>query len=374
MKKICALLVVLLAIAAASAVTAAETSVKGTIYTTWMLNKTDGQDNYNAFSVDRAYFGAESKLSDCTSMRITFDIRPERFSTKKQTIIDSDGDTVTVPAMSAYDGNPVILKYAYADWKIKPVAQYVKVRFGLQPTMYLNYMEGIWSRRYVEKNIGDLNGWTSTSDLGLSALFTLGPQGKLGEAGLAVFNGTKYSDVTDKNKNKDLNLFAKISPFSNDSNFNEVTFFGQFYTGTQNKEITGTTEASDWKNQIVSAGAKLAYRQTVDLCIDADFRTMGQGAGVSDVKQRGLSFWSNLHLSPLVSSTSLLRTLVLFGRVDAYDPNTDMDKDGSTMVIAGLECAPVKGVKASLNYRNTSYQADEATSLKYLYLNTEFKF
>jgi len=374
MKRIIAVLVLMLTVVATSETFAAETSVKGTLYTTWMLNKTDGQNNYNAFSIDRAYFGAESKLSDYTSMRITFDIRPEKFSTKKQTVIDSDGDTVTVPAMSAYDGNPIILKYAYADWKIKPVTQYVKIRFGLQPTMYLNYVDGIWSRRYIEKNIGDLNGWTSTADLGLSALFTLGPQGNLGEAGLSILNGTKYSDVTDKNKNKDVNLFAKISPFYNNGDFNLVTFFGQFYTGAQNKEFTGSTKASDWKKQIVSAGAKLAYQKAVDLCLDANFQTLGQGAGNEDLKQRGLSFWGNLYLNPLVSSKSPFRTLVLYGRVDTYDPNTDLDKEGNTMVIAGVECAPVKGVKASVNYRNTSYQADNATSLKYVYLNTEFKF
>ncbi|MDD4052612.1 MAG: hypothetical protein PHR28_12035, partial [candidate division Zixibacteria bacterium] len=265
-------------------------------------------------------------------------------------------------------------KYAYADWKIKPAAQYVRVRFGLQPTMYLNYIEGAWNRRYVEKNITDIAGWISTSDLGLSALFTLGPEGNLSEAGFSILNGTKYSDVTDKNKNKDINLFAKISPFYNNGDFSPVTFFGQFYTGTQNKEISGTTTASDWKNRIVSVGGKLAYRKAVDLCFDANFHTSGQGAGKSDLKQRGLSFWGNLYLNQLVSAKSPLRTLALYGRVDAYDPNSDVDKDAGAMVIAGVECSPVKGVKASLNYRNTSYQADDATSLKYVYLNTEFKF
>ncbi|MDD4052320.1 MAG: hypothetical protein PHR28_10550, partial [candidate division Zixibacteria bacterium] len=170
MKKITAAFVLMLAIAAGTAV-AAETSVKGTVFSTWMLNKTDGQGNYNAFSIDRAYVGAESKLSDYTSLRITFDIRPDRFSSKKTTVVDSEGDTVAIPSMSVYDGLPVILKYAYADWKIKPAAQYVRVRFGLQPTMYLNYIEGAWNRRYVEKNITDIAGWVSTSDLGLSALF-----------------------------------------------------------------------------------------------------------------------------------------------------------------------------------------------------------
>ncbi len=374
MKRIIAALVLLLIIIAVSPAPAAETTVKGTVYSTWTVNKTDGQNDYNAFSIDRVYFGAESKLSDYTNVRITFDIRPSKFSSSETTAIDSDGDTVTVPATAVYDGYPVILKYAYADWKIKPVADHVKVRFGLQPTMHLNYIDAIWGRRYVSSYIIDLNGWMSTADLGLSALFALGPQGKLGEAGLSIFNGTKFSDITDKNKNKDLNLFAKFNPFYDNADFEQVTLFGQVYLGTQNKEITGPTKASDWKKQIVSMGGKLAYRKTVDFCFDVNFQTLGQGAGKSDLKQSGLSFWGNLYLEPLMPAASPFKTLALYGRVDAYDPNSDLAKDANTMIIAGVECSPIKGVKASLNYRTISYQKDDATSQNYVYLNTEFKF
>jgi len=353
---------------------AAETSVKGTVYTTWMLDKTEGADNYNAFTIDRAYLGAESKLSDYTSLRITFDIRPEKFSTSKTDIIDSDGDTVKVPAMTAYSGYPIILKYAYADWKIKPVAKYLKVRFGLQPTMYLNHMDGIWNRRYIEKNIGDLNSWLSTADLGISGIVTFGPQGSLGEAGLSILNGTKYSDFTDKNNNKDINLFAKIMPFYNSGDFNQAALFAQFYTGAQNKTFDTLVKAADWSKQIISFGGKLAYQKTVDVCIDANFQTLGQGKGKADLKQSGLSFWGNLYLNPLVSSNSLLKTLVLFGRIDVYDPNTDISEDGNSLVITGVECAPIKGVKAALDYRTKAYQAAGAEKEEYLYLNTEFKF
>ena len=51
-----------------------------------------------------------------------------------------------------------------------------------------------------------------------------------------------------------------------------------------------------------------------------------------------------------------------------------VDKDGNTMIIAGLECAPVKGVKASIDFRNTSYQDSKIAQQRYLFVNTEFKF
>ena len=374
MKKAITLLLMLVIVLMAGSVFTAETSVKGTIYTTWMMNKTDGFDNYNAFTIDRAYFGAESKLSDYTNLRITFDIRPEKFSTSETKVVDNSGDTVKIPAMTAYSGYPIILKYAYADWKVKPMAKYFKIRFGLQPTMYLNYMDGIWNRRYIEKNVGDLNSWLSTADLGLSFNFTLGPQGSLGEAGLSILNGTKYSDFVDKNKNKDINLYGKLLPFYNNGDFNQVALFAQFYTGTQNKNFDADIKADDWKKQIISVGSKLAYQKSVDLCFDMNFHTLGQGAGKEDLKQSGLSFWGDLYLNALVPSQSLFKTLVLFGRADIYDPNTNVDKDGNTLLIAGVECAPIKGVKASLDIRNKNYQADGTKDEKYLYLNTEFKF
>ena len=369
-----ALLVMIVSVAVAGVAYAAETSVKGTVYSNWTLDQSDSKNNYNAFTIDRAYFGAESKLSDYTSMRITFDIRPERFSTSATNLIDSDGDTVAVPSLSAYSGYPIILKYAYADWKIKPVAKVVRLRFGLQPTMYLNNMDGLWGRRYIEKNAIDLNGWLSTADLGLSALFTLGPQGYLGEVGFSILNGTKYSDFVDKNNNKDLNFFGKLTPFYNSGDFNQVAFVGQVYLGTQNRTLGDTENASDWKRQVISLGGKLAYQKAVDFCFDLNFQTLGQGVDKDDKKQQALSFWGDLYLNSLVESSSLLKTLVLFGRVDSYDPNTDVVNDGDSYLIAGLECVPIKGVKASLGLRNQSFEKEGEKDKKYLFANTEFKF
>ncbi len=365
---------IILVLALATSAFAAETSIKGTIYADWMMNQSKGAKNANAFTIDRAYLGAESKLSDYTFMRITFDIRPERFLTSSTKVIDSAGDTVTVPSLSAYSGFPIILKYAYAEWKIKPIANYLKLRLGLQPTPYLNYAETAWMRRYVAKMVIDQNGWLSTSDFAAAAVGTIGPQGKLGELELGVFNGTKYSDVVENNSNKDLNLAAKINPLFNNADFDQTTLFAQFYSGTQNKAIVSPVTASDWKNQIVSIGGKLAYQKWVDVDFDLNFRSFGQGPGVTAIKQKGLSFWGNLYLNGVVPSSSIFRTLVLYVRVDQYDPNTKIDKDGNTMVVGGLECLPVKGVRGSIGYKQTSFQAPNTDPQKFLFVNTEFKF
>ncbi|HBZ01417.1 MAG TPA: hypothetical protein DEO84_08885 [candidate division Zixibacteria bacterium] len=376
MKKIPAILTAIIAMITVFSTLsgAVETSIKGTIYANWMMDQSKGAKGANAHTIDRAYFGAESKLTDYTFMRITFDIRPERFFTSATKVIDSGGDTVSVPALSAYGGYPIILKYAYFDWKIKPIAQYFRVRLGLQPTAYLSYVETSWMRRYIAKMITDQNGWISTSDFGTSAIATFGPQGKLGEAELSVLNGTKYSDVTENNKNKDLNLAARIVPLFNNADFDQTSLFAQFYTGTQNVAITAPVTASDWKRQIISVGGKLAYQKWIDADFDLNFQTLGQGVGKAETKQKGLSFWGNLYLNGLVPSSSLFRTLILFGRVDKYDPNTKIDKDGTTLAIAGLECAPAKGIRGAIGFKQTSFQKDGINPTKFIFVNTELKF
>jgi hypothetical protein len=103
---------------------------------------------------------------------------------------------------------------------------------------------------------------------------------------------------------------------------------------------------------------------------------VGQGAGVDDKKQSAISVFGALHLKSLVGEQSLLKTLSLFGRTDISDPNTDAvnDKDGNTLIIAGVECTPIKGVAASVNFRSKGYQDSAKKAESYLYLNTEFKF
>ena len=335
------------------AVNAAETKLEGRIYTGWWLNSGEGGDGYNAFTLDRSYMIAKSKLSDYTNVNITIDMR----------------------SIDNYKGYAMVVKYAYASWKPKFAVDYLTINLGVQPTKYLETVDGsFWLRRYIEKSTGDLNDYLSTADLGLNADLKLGQQGMYGNAGLSVFNGTKYSDLGEKNKQKDFNPYIILKPAPNSAEFGQTTLVAQFYSGTQNLTFNDTLKSPDYQHQVVSVGGKLGYKKTLDLGFDLNWNTLGQGKGKADKKQSALSGFGALSLGELVGEKSPLRTLGLIGRVDVVDPNTDVAKDGKTMVIVGVECAPIKGVMASLNYRTTSYQNDKTTATKYLYLNSEFRF
>jgi len=358
MKKTAIALVLLSLAALSNMARAADTKVHGRVYSNWMLDQTEGSDDANEFGISRAYVTVKSKLSDYTSVRITTDLK----------VIDD-----------RYD---IILKYAYLDWKPAFAEGRLKVRFGLQPTLYIDNMNKLWGRRYLAKTVGDARKFLTSSDMGVGAHLGLGQKSKYGFVSLTVFNGTSYSHVGEVNKQKDFNAVAVLSPLTDNDQLKKSKLIAQFYSGTQNEE-TGevmidtnlvNVATSDWKRQIVSVGGLLAYNGTVDAGFDANFTTMGEGYDEEEVKMSGISFFGTLYLDALAQNTPALRTLNLFGRVDIYDPNTDMDDDGETEIIAGIECSPVKGVKASVNYRTTSFQDDTEETEKALYLNTLVKF
>ncbi len=351
--KLIVLSTVLLIVLAAIAAFAAETKVEGRIYDTWMLNTSAAANDYNTFSLDRSYVTAKSKLSDYTDVIITMDLR----------------------STTGYSGYTMVLKYGYAAWKPKFVANFLTVSLGLQPIRYPEAADTyLWGRRYLLQSTGDLNSFLTTSDLGITLNSNIGKNGKYGYAGVAVLNGTKYTDVTEKNKEKDINPYVIFKPLPNDSNFAQTVLAAQFYSGTQNIGFGDTLSSSDYKRRLISLGGKLAYKQIFSVGGDLNWNTLGQGAGNEDLKQSALSGFGTLYLASLAGPKSILRTLDIFGRVDFYDPNTNVDNDRQTLLVGGVECVPIKGVAASVNLRHTSYQASNKTAQSSVFFNSEFRF
>ena len=332
----------------------AETKVEGRIYSSWMLNASKGAESYNTFDLGRSYITVKSKLSDYTSVNITTDLR----------------------RVDAYDGYTIVLKYGYASWKPKFGKDYLTVVFGLQPTKYIEAVDGnFWGRRYIAQSIGDVRSFLTTSDLGLTFNMNLDKQGNYGSAGLAILNGTKYSDVDENNKQKDFNPYFVVKPLPDDADFGQSQIAGQFYYGTRNVFIDTSMNAGDYRRMLLSLGGKLAYKSMIDFGFDFNLNSLAkQGLEGADLNQLGLSFFGSLYFKDMAPDIMALRTLDFFGRLDIYDPNTDGEKDGETQFLAGVECVPIKGIAASLNFRITTYERENSESSKYLYLNSEFRF
>ncbi len=182
------------------------------------------------------------------------------------------------------------------------------------------------------------------------------------------------SDVTEKNKQKDINPYIIFFPLPNDSSLSRSILAAQFYSGTQNIAFGDTLNAGDYRHRIVSFAGNLVYKKLFNVGCDLNWQTLGQGATKDDLKQSALSGFGAMYFEPLVGPSSILRTLDLFGRIDQYDPNTNADNDARTTTIVGMECNPIKGVSASINYRSTDYQTENIATQAGVYFNSEFKF
>lgn len=352
-----AMVILLAAVILAESLTAAETSVHGRLFSYWQQDLTDSADGLNDFGLDRAYVTVKSKLSDQAAIRITSDLR--------ETVVNDDDD-----AKTRYY---VIIKYGYLDWTPAFGQKKLKLRFGLQPTPYISVQNKLWGRRYLAKTVSDMNKFLTSSDAGVSAHVALGEKGKYGSLGLALFNGTSYTDLGELNKQKDLNLFGLVKPLTNSADLKKSAVVAQYYKGTRNVTFDDTTLAGDYQKNIFSVGANLVYRDLLIVGADLNWYTKGIGADSVDVKMTGLSFFGTLFLSELADGSELLRTLNLFGRYDSFDPDTDINNNAEKLLIIGVEYNPTKGFKASLNLRSTSYDDGRATE-KQLFVNSLFKF
>lgn len=343
-------------LAAPSAVLSDDTKISGRLFSYWRMDITYSNRNDNEFALGRAYLTVKSKLSEFTSLRITTDLREAKDTT--------DGDT-------QYN---IILKYGYIDWKPAFANNSLNLRFGLQPTLYIDYQNKLWGRRYLSKTVADINKYLTASDLGLSVNIALGTEGKLGQITAALFNGTSYSKLGEENSQKDFNAYGHLNPFWKNDDFKRTALVAQFYYGTQNIIISNLVKASDYRRQLISVGGLLAYRNTFDIGMDLNWYTLGQGPLANDFSQSGLSVHATLYFTDMTDENSLLHSLNIFGRIDLNDPNTNLSYDANNYLIAGIEIVPTKGFKTSLNIRSRSFEDALSITQKELFVNSLFKF
>ncbi len=331
----------------------AETTVHGKLYAGWKIDRSTFSNGDNAFNISRAYMTIKSKLDSATSLRITTDVR----------------------SLDSFDGYSVILKYAYIDWNTGGGTGKLKIRFGLQPTSYIDKMNKLWGRRYLEKTVGDKNKFLTTSDLGGGFIFSIGEKGKNGIIALQILNGTSYTNVEEENEYKDFSAFLQLVPFANSEILKGSKIQAQFYNGVQNIDVTGSLTASDFKNDLLSAGGLLVYKKRLYIGGDLNFISRGPGNSTeADLKSSAISIFGTFKFIKITSESSPLNYFNIFGRYDIYDPNTDAINDQEKLLIAGVEYVPTKGFKVSLNLRNLSYEDIEVFSKSYIGLNALFKF
>jgi hypothetical protein len=160
----------------------------------------DGDRNVihkSSFNLSRAYINVTGSLSHWFFFRITPDIKAET----------GTGSTLA--------GNQTFrIKYGYGQVNFDDFAPKGSwLRFGLQQTPYIDYIEGPYRYRFQGATFTDTEGFLISSDYGVSTRFAF-PM-NYGDVHVGVYNGDGYQSQNDQlgvNNQKSLQIRASLRP------------------------------------------------------------------------------------------------------------------------------------------------------------------
>lgn len=321
-----------------TAVAQTKGKVTGLLFFNFHQDMTEGALQKSAFEIERSYLGYDHTFSDKFSAKITLDVGKD------------NGSDFTY-----------YLKAAQLDYK---ATNWAKLSTGMIGLNQFSDQEKFWGYRYLYKSFQDQYKFGTSADLGFNSEFTLLKTLKMN---VFALNGEGYKKVQD--------LYGKFKVGGNlvYTPTDKLTL-KVYYAEQDSKKLVGTvvTENPTVKNVAFFAGydVKNTFR------IGAEYNKMIDGKE-----------FTNASLDAELSGFSIYSTYIVnkktefFARYDQLESNKigtatanwNAAKDGSA-IIAGVQFAPIKGIKSSLNYRTWNFDDATKNDNSAVYLNLEYKF
>jgi hypothetical protein len=290
---------------------------------------TDEQDR-NGFQFRRIYFTYDRDLSERFAVRFRLEMNSPDFNSS---------DLGRTGALTPF------VKHAYLSWKnLIPKS---KLYFGLLATPTFSMTEEVWGYRAIEKTIMDLRQLAPSADLGASL------QGSLDQSGVMNYNimfGNGAGTRSESDQHKRVYVGAPLK-------FQNAYFLVPYF------DYEGGDEGRSKNLIALFAGIqKPRFHGGVEIFQKTNNKAL---ANDQDRTEFGASFFGAIQA---------LEKVKLFGRFDIYDPNTDTDNDGNTLIIAGLDFAPEKNINLMPNLKVEGYQAEGADAIVVGALTLFYKF
>lgn len=293
------------------------------VFTNFHTTLTDGT-SASAFELDRAYLGYDFNLSEHFSGKINFDI-------------GNPGNS------SAYEMTAYI-KNAYLSY----TKEKLSVSFGMISTTQFELQEKFWANRYVEKSFQDDYKIGSSADLGIRATYAFTDW--LSASAIAV-NGEGYKKLQADNYFK-TGLGITLVPVKN------LTAFA--YYDLMGKDETQSTFASFIGYDLGKASIGAEYNRQQNAGYTADKTLSGTSVYAAVLPFKNIKLYGRYDY--LISNT-----------LSGESSNWNQAKDGS-LILAGVEFQPVKGIKISPNYRLWNPADSSKNPTNSFYLSCEIKF
>ncbi|WP_139178148.1 hypothetical protein [Draconibacterium orientale] len=293
------------------------------IFTNFHTAFSDGE-SASEFENTRAYLGYEYNFSEDFYAKVVFDVGDPKDGGDHQ--------------LSAF------LKNAYVQYS----KDNLKASFGMISTTQFKVAEKLWGNRYMMKSFQDEYKFNSSADLGFNIDYQFAD---FISADFSVINGEGYKKV----QSDDLLRYGLGTTIKPVKNVLARVFVDQ--TGDEVKQKSLATLLAYTNGKFTLAG-EYNYQSNYKM--------------VDGQNHYGTSFYSWYKPNSnwkLFARYDDLNSDKLEGETEAWNSS----KDGQLM-IAGVEYAPVKGVKFTPNVRFFNPDKVDAENITYLYLSAEFKF
>lgn len=276
---------------AQTAPAAPQLTVSGVAYAQWNYNLS-GSQHINAFDVTRTYINFNGKFAGGVSTRITPDIYR------------------TPDGSASYR-----LKYGYVAYA--PGAGKTTWKLGMIHTPFVAREEDVWDYRMQGGVAMERSGYLSSSDLGLSVDTRVA--GDRLDLNVGIYNGETYKKA-EGDQRKDLMVRASYLLMATDDNSGAG---GLRLTGFA---VVGRPTGGGERNRYLGM---VSYKSKL-------FTLAGEYAVVRDSSTATPTPRAD---GNVVSVFGVYRIpaskIALLGRVDLIDPNTDVDDNENTRIIAG---------------------------------------
>lgn len=347
MKRICLLLLVVTAfLLATNSLTAGELKVSGVVFANWKMHLDDqGQgEKYNCFDISRARLILDQQYSEKFSANMAIDLIP-------RSSLDAYG--LEFRLLSAYIQGKSLIKYT-------------TMRFGMQGLLWFDHVEKAWGLRYIDAVSLNKLGYLERSDLGFTIIGEC--PGNYGRLAMQIVNGGGFTK-TEKNKNKDLIIFAAGYPLPKNPDFGEVGIMAQYYKGWPNlayPESTATDFSKNTKRDRLQVAGVFKYRKWVNAVVEY-FQTWDKNDATTATtkdnqeKAKGFSLMGKINVA---TAETWLAKVYCFAKYEWIDKHIQLDKalypfetqegDGQ-FLLGGFGYSPVDGYELAISVvRETS--------------------
>ncbi|MDD4309114.1 MAG: hypothetical protein PHO32_01925 [Candidatus Cloacimonetes bacterium] len=320
---------------------ALETKLSGEFWGRWInetAKKKDAAGAYtdkmvkNYFSLERGYFGLETKFSESTKGRFTIDIFSTDATHEYQAYTLSDSSQVALPVepssltssakTGSLDGAGLKIKYAYVDFaNLTPIPD-LTLTVGMQKTFFGTIYD--WNYSLIGKAPTDEYKVANSSDLGVTLNGYI-PKG-FGEYAFGVYNGEGYKKVgASLKENTSFAYLAnlRLNPIPG------VTVGGSYMTNTvgRDKALDGEAVNKAYEEQaLMDAVVRLAYGPAdvwaEYISKDVTYPEETSSSKTQEYTATGISIFPTISLKEYVGYD-----IQLLGRYDTWDESDRIDAD-----------------------------------------------